>query len=151
MDQVALYDCARHNRQVFDEALVTYVDAKLSQVTPKLTQGERNVWLDATACVWCLFDDERFVRSGNLASELRSQDPTFDLCVFWSFEDVCMPSGSDCDWVAERIVDESLRQLRQQGLHCRPQTRIVEGEPHRGVLVSEGLLGLLGGARTSRR
>lgn len=131
MDRAGLRVCSLRNRLTFEKALGPYVTAKLEQT---LQRGEK--WLDASGCVWCLFDDEAFMRSGSLAHELRD-DPAsgFDLQVFWSMEDVVMPHECDERWVARRIVEEVQRQLEEQGYRVEPEERAAEGERHLGVRI----------------
>ena len=143
MERETLNDYALRNREVFDLALPIYVEQKLTQALGEFDKTDGCIWLDATACVWCLFDDERFVRSGNLASEIKARDASFGLCVFWSFGDVCMPSGCDRDWVAKCIVHEGKRQLRALGLHAMSKTRTVERERHKGLFASRRLTDLV--------
>lgn len=150
MEYRELARCADLNREAFDEALPSYVAAKLAQVTPALEAGERRVWLDATDCVWCVFDDPRFRRSGDEARELRKACPReFDLCLYWSFGDIVMPAGCDERWVAVRIVEEALGQVRASGLAGRRGTRDVSGVAHEGLHIGRRLLGGMG--RLGRR
>lgn len=131
MDRAGLRVCSLRNRLTFEKALGPYVEAKIAQT---LQRSEE--WLDASGCVWCLFDDEAFMRSGSLAHELRD-DPTngFDLQVFWSMEDVVMPHECDERWVARRIADEAQRQLGERGYHAELEERATEGERHLGVRI----------------
>ena len=136
--------CADVNREAFDEALPSYVATKLAQVTPALEAGERQVWLDASGCVWCIFDDPRFLRQGDEARAVREASPQdFNLCLYWSFGDIVMPCGCDERWVAGRIVEEALRQLPALGLRGRGETRTVDGAAHEGLLIARRLLGRL--------
>ena len=139
-----LQEHAAQNRRVFDQVLAGYVRMKLAQVMPRM--GKQG-WFDASGCVWCLFDDERFVRSGSAARELREQGQQgFDLQVYWSIEDVVMPSGCDERWVAVQIVHEAVRQLGEQGYRSAVEERTVEGERHLGVRFHRGLLAGLWGS-----
>lgn len=131
MDRAGLRVCSLRNRLTFEKALGPYVAAKIAQT---LQRGED--WLDASGCVWCLFDDEAFERSGGLAHELRD-DPAsgFDLQVFWSIEDVVMPRECDERWVARRIAGEAQRQLEERGYRAKLEERTAEGERHLGVRI----------------
>lgn len=131
MDRAGLRVCSLRNRLTFEKALGPYVETKIAQT---LQRGEG--WLDASGCVWCLFDDETFERSGGLAHELRD-DPAsdFDLQVFWSIEDVVMPHECDERWVARRIADEAQRQLEERGYRAELEERATEGERHLGVRI----------------
>jgi len=140
MGDPELDEYARRNREVFDRALAPYVAAKLEQTTRRLSLRTHSAFFDASGCVPCLFDDERFLRSGNMATDAQARGECEEYCVFWSFADIIMPPGCDEDWVAEQIADEAIRQAKQAGLRARRQTRVVEGTEHIGVLVSRRLL-----------
>lgn len=144
MEYPELERCADVNREAFEETLPSYVAAKLAQVTPALEEDERQTWLDATGCVWCVFDDPRFLRSGDEGRAVRAACPQdFDLCLYWSFGDVVMPGGCDERWVVERIVEEALRQLPALGLAGRREARVVDGASHEGLRITRRLLGRL--------
>lgn len=132
MDRAGLRVCSLRNRLTFEKALGPYVTAKIEQ-----TLGRGEGWLDASGCVWCLFDNGAFERSGSLARELRD-DPTsgFDLQVFWSMEDVVMPRECDERWVARRIADEAQRQLGERGYRAELEERMAEGGRHLGVRIA---------------
>ncbi|MBR3159094.1 MAG: hypothetical protein IKF14_08315 [Atopobiaceae bacterium] len=133
--------CASHNRRVFDEVLRPYVATKLEQVLSSLPHGTQSGWLDASGCVWCLFDDESFLRSGDAGRRQRAkQGEGCDLQVYWSMGDVVMPSACDARWVAERIAEEAVRQLSDGGYRCTLEEREVEGETHLGVRFRKRLL-----------
>lgn len=141
MNETDLGFCARQNRDVFDEVLAPYVSAKLEQVLSRLPRKGRSEWLDASGCVWCLFDDEAFLRSGELGRRLQAEQG--DACayqVYWSAGDVMMPRACDMRWVAERIVAESMRQLSASGYRCVEEEREVDGEMHLGVHFRKKLL-----------
>lgn len=133
--------CASHNRKVFDQVLGPYVAMKLEQVVYKGSHEARAGWFDASGCVWCLFDGEDFARSGDAGQQVRAEQG--DGCpfqVYWSMGDVVMPGACDARWVAERIVDESVRQLSERGYRCIPEEREAEGEVHLGVRYRKRLL-----------
>ena len=73
MNETDLDFCARHNRDAFDEVIAPYVSAKLEQVVSRLSSKGLLGWLDASGCVWCLFDDEVFLRSGELGRHLQAK------------------------------------------------------------------------------
>lgn len=134
MDNPDLGSCASHNRQVFDEVLGSYVATKLEQVVSRHPRGTAWGWFDASGCVWCLFDGEDFWRSGDAGRRAcAEQGDSCALQVYWSMGDVVMPGACDPRWVAERIVQESLRQLSGRGYRCMAEEREVEGETHLGV------------------
>lgn len=136
--------CAEQNRKVFDRVLAPYVALKIAGVAKALERGERNVWLDASGCVWCLFDDPAFVRLDSEASSCaKGQDDAFDLQVFWSMGDVVMPPECDAGWVAKRIADEAMRQLPKLGFHRCRQPREIDAERHEGVLFARSILNLV--------
>ena len=135
---------AEHNRVTFDATLEGYVGQKLAYPTKRLGQGERELWFDATDCVWCVFDDPAFERYEDVRTDLRASgdegsssgsDEDHDLQIYWSLGDVVMPAACDVAWVARRIADEAVRQFRLQGYRCMLQERMVDGEPHVGVSV----------------
>ena len=135
---------AEHNRATFDTTLEDYVGQKLAYPTKQLEQGERELWFDATDCVWCVFDDPAFERYEDAWTDLRASsddgsascdDEASDLQIYWSLGDVVMPAACDSTWVASRIADEAARQFRSQGYRCKLQERTVDGEPHVGVSV----------------
>lgn len=140
-----LGSCACHNRDVFDEVLSSYVVVKLEQVVFAHPHDARSGWFDASGCVWCIFDNEGFLRSGDAGRRLL--DDEGEGCafqVYWSMGDVVMPGACSTRWVAERIVDEATRQLSCRGYRCVPEEREVEGEVHLGVRYRKVLLrGLL--------
>lgn len=132
---------AERNRKVFDEVLASYVAAKIDRILSLLPHGARTGWFDASGCVWCLFDDEGFARSGDdghrMHDELGGECP---LQVYWSMGDVMMPGECNVRWVAERISDEAIRQLRSRGYQCVTEKREVDGEEHLGVRFRKRLL-----------
>lgn len=141
MKETDLSSCAEQNRKVFDRVLPGYVSTKLEQMLTRLPRGERSGWFDASGCVWCLFDDEGFVRSGDEGRRLR--DERGEACpvqVYWSMEDVVMPRACDEWWVAERIAAEAVRQLCAQGYRCATEEREAEGAMHLGVRFRRRLL-----------
>lgn len=131
--------CSLRNRLTFEKVLAPYVRIKIEQAERMRARGARGRrlpegWLDASGCVWCVFDDPSFLRSGSVAHELRdAADGGFDLQVYWSMEDVVMPHECGERWVAERIATEATRQLEAAGYRCTVEERVVEGEPHLGV------------------
>ncbi len=136
-----LVSCASHNMEVFDKVLAPYVSVKLEQVVSKLPHGKARGWLDASGCVWCLFDDESFVRSGDAGRRLLAEKgKDCGLQVYWSMGDVLMPGTCDERWVAERIVEEAIRQLSNRGYRCAAEEREVDGETHLGVIFRKKLL-----------
>lgn len=141
MDKTDLGICAVRNREVFDEAIGPYVTAKLEQVVFGRPRAARSGWFDASGCVWCLFDSESFLRSGDDGRRLRAEwGEGCAIQVFWSMGDVVMPDECDERWVAERIVEEATRQLCARGYRCVPEEREAEGQMHLGVRFSKGLL-----------
>jgi len=135
---------AEHNRATFDATLEGYVGQKLAYPTKLLEQGERELWFDATDCVWCVFDDPTFERYEDVRTDSRASsddgsasdsDEASELQVYWSLGDVVMPASCDAAWVARRIADEAVRQFRSQGYRCKLQERMVDDEPHVGVSV----------------
>lgn len=135
--------CANRNREVFNEVLGPYVATKLEQVMARLQRGKTRGWLDASGCVWCLFDDEGFVRSGDAGRRLCAEKgDDCGLQVYWSMGDVVMPGACDDRWVAERIVEEAMRQLSSRGYRCAVEEREVEGHTHLGVRFRKRLLGV---------
>lgn len=135
---------AEHNRATFDATLEGYMGQKLAYPAKRLEQGERELWFDATDCVWCVFDDPAFERYEDVRSDLRTvsddgstsgSEEVPDLQIYWSLGDVVMPAACDAAWVARRIADEAVRQFRSQGYRCKLQERMVDGEPHVGVSV----------------
>lgn len=133
--------CAEQNLRVFDMVLESYVTMKLEQTMARLPHGARAGWLDASGCVWCVFDDERFLRSGDAGRRLRDeQGEDCGLQVYWSMEDVVMPGMCDARWVAERIAEEATRQLRGRGYRCATEERQAEGKTHLGVRYRKTLL-----------
>ena len=143
MDIDELKQHAAYNREVFDRVLAPYVAAKITNVAHALDHGAHNVWLDASGCVWCLFDGPDFMRSGDEAQALtETQDDSLDLQVFWSLGNVVMPGACDAQWVAKRIAQEALRQLPKLGFHRRMQSREIEGERHEGVLFAKTIFRL---------
>lgn len=140
MNAAELRRYAAYNREAFDRVLAPYVATKIANVARSLERGAQNAWLDASGCVWCLFDDPAFKRSGNEASALKeTQGAGFDLQVFWSMGDVVMPHECDTKWVAKQIVNEAMRQLPKLGFCCRQQSRKVDGECHEGVLFARSV------------
>lgn len=141
MGEADLRSCADQNQRVFDSVLASYVATKLKQVLAQLPRSSRSGWFDASGCVWCLFDDEGFVRSGDEGRRLR--DERGEACpvqVYWSMEDVVMPRACDERWVAERIAAEAVRQLCAQGYRCATEEREAEGATHLGVRFRRRLL-----------
>ena len=118
---------AAANALVFEDALAPYVQTKVAWATERATSG----WLDCTGCIWCVFDDERFVRQE--LSDAERQDPALPYRLYWSIGDVCMPASATPDWVATRIQTEAIRILREAGFTAVPEARTVDGEPHLGV------------------
>lgn len=134
MSNLDLGSCAEHNRMTFDEVLGPYVATKLGQTIPSRPRGMRVGWFDASGCVWCVFDDERFLRSGDAGRRLRDeQGEACTLQVYWSMEDVVMPGACGTRWVAERIAEEAIHQLSSRGYCCATEERVAEGETHLGV------------------
>lgn len=134
---------AARNRDAFESVLSPYVQCKLDQLQDQRRRGVREDWFDASGCVWCLFDDPAFERCEDRVTKLRSQDPDeFRLQVFWSLGDVVMPEDCDEAWVASRIAREALGQLGGQGYDARAEERLVEGETHQGVAVTQPRTGL---------
>lgn len=126
-----LHEAALRNVRVFEEVLAAYVAGKLDQV---LRRAGRTGWFDASGCVWCLFDDPGFVRSGDAARVARERDgQTFGLQVYWSMGDVIMPGECDEHWVAERIACEAERQLDSLGYRHVREERMTEEGMHMGV------------------
>lgn len=123
---------AAANAEVFEDALVPYVKTKVVWATDKASSG----WLDCTGCIWCVFDDERFIRQE--LSDAERQDPALPYRLYWSIGDVCMPASATPDWVATRIQAEAIRLLREAGFTAGPETRTIDGEPHLGVSFSQG-------------
>lgn len=141
MTEPALHACARQNRATFDDVLAPYVATKLERVLSQLPHGARRGWFDASGCVWCLFDDEGFVRSGDAGRRMRDeQGASCDLQVYWSIEDVMMPGACDERWVAEQIAAEAVRQLSSRGYRCMLEEREAEGATHLGVRFRRKLL-----------
>ena len=133
--------CAKHNQRVFERVLASYVATKLEQVLSQVPRGARAGWLDASGCVWCLFDDEGFVRSGDSGRRLRDElGESCDLQVYWSMGDVVMPGTCDERWVARRIAAEVEQQLASRGYHCAIEEREEEGGTHLGVRFRRKLL-----------
>ena len=129
-----LRSSASENRATFDLALGQYVRSKLRQVMSRLPHGGRQGWFDASGCGWCLFDDERFDRSGEEGRRLREEcGDACDLQVYWSMGDVVMPRECDERWVAERIATEASRQLEGQGYACTTEWRDTAEGRHLGV------------------
>ena len=129
-----LHASAGANRATFDLVLGLYVRGKLQQVMSRLSHGGRRGWFDASGCVWCLFDDERFCRSGEEGRQLREErGDACDLQVYWSMGDVLMPRECDERWVAERIAAEACRQLGEQGYACATEWRDTAEGRHLGV------------------
>ena len=134
MEEADLSVCAEHNRGVFDDVLSPYVAMKLEQVLGRLPVGKCSGWFDASGCVWCLFDDEKFVRSGDAGRRLRDElGVSCPLQVYWSMGDVMMPDACDERWVAARIAAEAEKQLSSHGYKCKPEEREEEGAMHLGV------------------
>ena len=134
MEEPDLCVCADQNRKVFDEVLASYVATKLGQVLPRVPRGKRTGWFDASGCVWCVFDDEGFARSGDAGRRLRDErGKDYDLQVYWSMGDVLMPDVCDERWVAARIAAEAERQLCDRGYKCELEEREEEGTTHLGV------------------
>ena len=79
---------AAANAEVFEDALVPYVKTKVVWATDKASSG----WLDCTGCIWCVFDDERFIRQ-DLSDDER-HDPALPYRLYWSIGDVCMPASA---------------------------------------------------------
>lgn len=141
MDEPRLAIIASKNQSTFNEVLSAYVAIKLERVLQLLPHGSRTGWFDASGCVWCLFDDKKFVRSGDAGQRLREeQGEACALQVYWSMGDVVMPSACDERWVAERIAQEAMLQLRERGYRCRLEEREVEGGSHVGVRFRIGRL-----------
>ena len=141
MDEHDLYLSAERNRDVFEDVLASYVATKLERVLSQLPRKVRSGWFDASGCVWCLFDAEEFVRSGDAGRRLRNeQDGECSLQVFWSMGDVLMPRDCDERWVAGRIVTEATKQLSAKGYRCAADEREVDGEEHLGVRFRKRLL-----------
>lgn len=143
MDNDELMRHASDNRRVFEQVLEPYVALKIANVAHLLERGARNAWLDASGCVWCVFDDPAFTRldSGKVAcGEDREDGP--GLQVFWSMGDVVMPPECDAAWAAKRIADEAMRQLPKLGFHRRKQAREVDGERHEGILFAKSIFRL---------
>lgn len=136
---------AQLNRQTFDATLEGYVSQKLAYSLKRLQQGERELWFDATDCVWCVFDDPAFVRREDTG--LTGTDVPTDLQVYWSLGHVVMPSACDVPWVGEHIAQEAQRQLEELGYRCRIEHRTIDeidDQPHVGVSVrTPGLLSRL--------
>ena len=140
MEEPDLCVCADQNRKVFDEVLASYVATKLGQVLPRVPRGKRTGWFDASGCVWCVFDDEGFARSGDAGRRLRDErGKDCDLQIYWSMGDVVMPGDCDERWVAERIAAEATRQLSSQGYRCTEEEHMVDGEAHLGVRFRKAL------------
>lgn len=136
-----LIACANKNREVFDDVLAAYVSTKLEQVLSRLAPRARSGWFDASSCVWCLFDDERFERVGDAGRRLRDErGEGCPLQVYWSMEDVVMPQPCDEQWVAECIAAEARRQLSERGYRCVPEERVTEGSMRLGVRFRKRLL-----------
>ena len=55
------------------------------------------------------------------------------LQVYWSMEDVVMPSACTTRWVAERIAGEAIRQLSSRDYRCATEEREAEGEMYLGI------------------
>ena len=141
MGEADLRSCADQNQRVFDSVLASYVATKLKQVLAQLPRSSRSGWFDASGCVWCLFDDEGFVRSGDEGRRLRDEaGDASPVQVYWSIEDVVMPRACDERWVAERIAAEAVRQLCAQGYRCATEEREAEGAMHFGVRFRRRLL-----------
>ena len=133
--------CASRNREVFEDVLEAYVSTKLGQVLSRLEPRARSGWFDASGCVWCLFDDERFERVGDAGRRLCDErGEGYPLQVYWSMGDVVMPQPCDERWVAERIAAEARRQLNERGYRCVPEERLAEGSMHLGVRFRKRLL-----------
>ncbi|MDI9590291.1 MAG: hypothetical protein QM302_04540 [Acidobacteriota bacterium] len=139
MDTDELRVCSLRNRLTFERVIGPYVQVKVSQAVRQREKDAgrrmaREGWLDASGCVWCVFDSPSFMRSGSAARALRDDAGSgFDLQVYWSVEDVVMPHECSERWVAERIADEAERQLSELGYACRVEERHVEGDVHLGV------------------
>ena len=119
MGEHELRACAERNREVFDDFLAPYVATKLGRVLSQLPHGARSGWFDASGCVWCLFDDEGFERSGDGGRRLRDErGGECPLQVYWSMGDVMMPASCDERWVGRRIAAEAERQLSARGYRC---------------------------------
>lgn len=147
----AYAQCALGNRATFDAVLEAYVRQKLAYYLKRLGQGEREVWFDATDCVWCVFDDPAFERHGDVREQLRAlgeaaggpsadANATDGLQIYWSLGDIVMPVECDTVWVAHRIAEEVVRQLEGQGYRCLLVERAVEDETRVGVLVRRAAL-----------
>ena len=118
---------------------------KLVHPVKRLTQGERELWFDATECIWCVFDDPAFERceegsistrdGGGTAATSQCAGDSRGLQVYWSLGDVVMPRDCDPAWVAQRIADEAVRQFERRGFRCSPVERLVDGDPHVGAIV----------------
>lgn len=140
-----LAQVAQRNRKAFDETLEAYVGQKLSHPVKRLTQGERELWFDATECIWCVFDDPAFVRCEEGSAGTRAErdaaaagqdaGDSRGLQVYWSLGDVVMPPDCNPAWVAQRIAEEAVRQFERRGFRCSPGERLVDGEPHVGAIV----------------
>ncbi|MBP3893128.1 MAG: hypothetical protein J6D34_03715 [Atopobiaceae bacterium] len=139
MTREELERAAQHNRWAFDEVLCPYVQQKLEATVGRGRTGQAG-WFDASGCVWCLFDDEAFERTGSAASELREQPGGCGLQVYWSVEDVVMPGECDETWVARRIAAEAAKQLVAQGLVCKEEWRDTAEGRHLGVTYRRGSL-----------
>ena len=142
--EAAFAQVALRNRAAFEATLAEYVAQKLAYPLKRLAQGERELWFDATDCIWCVFDDPAFERHDDVAAQLReaagndaaaSGAGAPSLQVFWSMGDVVMPPQCDATWVARQIAGEAARQLTVQGYRCSLQEREVDGETHVGVAV----------------
>lgn len=141
MEERDLCLSAEQNRNVFDDVLASYVTTKLARVLSLLPRRACSGWFDASGCVWCLFDAEDFVRSGDAGRRLRKEQiGECSLQVFWSMGDVMMPGECDERWVARRIAGEANRQLSAQGYRCAYEEREIDGETHLGVRFRKGLL-----------
>ena len=142
-----LVQVARDNQAAFDATLESYVGQKLAYALRRLTQGEREVWFDATDCIWCVFDDPAFERCEEGVARAKGSSvvaagtsASCDLQVYWSLGDVVMPPACDATWVAQRIAQEAARQLRAKGYRCSVEERPGEDGPHRGVVVRRPVL-----------
>lgn len=122
------------NRATFERVVGPYVSLKLADKIARRGNTTRKSWFDASGCVWCLFDDEGFVRSGCAGRDAKAAEgDAFDLQVFWSLEDVLMPAECDERWVAGRIADDAMRLLTEQGFRCKLEERMTGEGRHLGV------------------
>lgn len=143
MDIVELRQQADRNLETFNKVLNPYVSLKIESAAHQLKRGARNAWLDASGCVWCLFDDPAFLRSGNEASTLKEElGDELGLQVYWSMGDVVMPPECSPSWVAQRILEEAMKQLSELRYHRKTLAREVDGERHEGVIFAKTLFRL---------